>query len=65
MSIILFAKQFQDLFATFGGAGSTLSLVIAMLLFCKSKRITNLGNSLLFLVFLELMNQLFLDYQLY
>lgn len=37
-------QQFQDLFATFGGAGSTLSLVIAMILFCKSKRITELGK---------------------
>lgn len=37
-------QQFQDLFATFGGGGSTLSLVIAMVLFCKSKRITELGK---------------------
>ena len=36
--------QFQDLFATFGGAGSTLSLLIAMLLFCKSRRVTELGK---------------------
>ena len=27
--------QFQDMFATFGGAGSTLSLIIVMVLFCK------------------------------
>lgn len=40
----IICQQFQDLFATFGGAGSTLSLVIAMLLFCKSKRIKNLGK---------------------
>ena len=40
----IICQQFQDLFATFGGCGSTLSLVIAMLLFCKSKRITNLGK---------------------
>lgn len=40
----IICAQFQDLFATFGGCGSTLSLVIAMLLFCKSKRITNLGK---------------------
>jgi PTS system cellobiose-specific IIC component len=32
------------LFATFGGCGSTLSLIIAMLLFCKSKRIKELGK---------------------
>jgi len=37
-------QQFQDLFATFGGAGSTLSLLIAMFFFCKSKRITELGK---------------------
>ena len=37
-------QQFQDLFATFGGAGSTLSLLIAMFIFCKSKRITELGK---------------------
>lgn len=40
----IICQQFQDLFATFGGCGSTLSLVIAMLLFCKSKRVTNLGK---------------------
>lgn len=40
----IICQQFQDLFATFGGAGSTLSLVIAMMLFCKSKRITELGK---------------------
>jgi cellobiose PTS system EIIC component len=37
-------QQFQDLYATFGGCGSTLSLVIAMLFFCKSKRIKELGK---------------------
>lgn len=36
--------QFQDLFATYGGAGSTLSLLIAMFFFCKSKRIKQLGK---------------------
>ncbi len=40
----IISQQFQDLFATFGGAGSTLSLIIAMLFFCKSKRITELGK---------------------
>lgn len=40
----IICQQFQDLFATFGGAGSTLSLIIAMILFCKSKRITQLGK---------------------
>lgn len=40
----IITQQFQDLFATFGGCGSTLSLLIAMLLFCKSKRITELGK---------------------
>ena len=37
-------QQFQDLFATFGGGGSTLSLIIAMLLFCKSSRIKQLSR---------------------
>lgn len=37
-------QQFQDLFATFGGCGSTLSLLIAMLLFCRSKRVKELGK---------------------
>jgi len=36
--------QFQDLFATFGGAGSTLSLIVAMLFFCRSKRVKELGK---------------------
>jgi len=36
--------QFQDLFATYGGAGSTLSLLIAMFFFCRSKRIKELGR---------------------
>jgi PTS system cellobiose-specific IIC component len=35
---------FQDLFATFGGGGSTLSLLIAMFIFCRSKRIKELGK---------------------
>lgn len=37
-------QQFQDLFATFGGGGSTLSLLIAMFFFCRSKRIKQLGK---------------------
>lgn len=37
-------KQFQDLFATYGGGGSTLSLLIAALMFCKSKRVTELAK---------------------
>ncbi len=40
----IISQQFQDLFATFGGAGSTLSLLIAMLIFCKSKRVKSLGK---------------------
>lgn len=40
----IISQQFQDLFATFGGCGSTLSLLIVMLLFCKSKRIKELGK---------------------
>lgn len=37
-------QQFQDLFATYGGGGSTLSLIIAMFIFCKSKRVKELGK---------------------
>ncbi|MDR0926076.1 MAG: PTS cellobiose transporter subunit IIC [Hungatella sp.] len=40
----IISQQFQDLFATFGGCGSTLSLLIAMLFFCRSKRIKELGK---------------------
>lgn len=40
----IISQQFQDLFATFGGCGSTLSLLIAMLLFCNSKRVKELGK---------------------
>ena len=40
----IISQQFQDLFATFGGCGSTLSLLIAMLIFCRSKRIKELGK---------------------
>jgi PTS system cellobiose-specific IIC component len=31
--------QFQDMFATFGGGGSTLSLILVMVIFCKSQRV--------------------------
>lgn len=37
-------QQFYDLFTTFGGAGSTLSMLIAMLLVCKSDRIKKLSG---------------------
>ncbi len=37
-------QQFVDLFATMGGAGSTLSLVIIMVLFCRSERIKKLAH---------------------
>ena len=40
----IICQQFQDLFATFGGAGSTLSLLIAMLRCCRSKRVKELGK---------------------
>lgn len=37
-------QQFYDLFTTFGGAGSTLSMLIAMIIVCRSKRIKNLSK---------------------
>ena len=40
----IICQQFQDLFATFCGCGSALPLMIAMLLFCRSKRIRELGK---------------------
>lgn len=40
----IFTGPFTDFFTTFGGGGSTLSLVIIMILVCKSKRITQLGK---------------------
>lgn len=40
----IICQQFQDLFATFGGCGSTLSLVIAMFMVCKSERIKKLSK---------------------
>lgn len=36
--------QFQDMFATFGGGGSTLSLIIVMVIFCKSQRVKKLSQ---------------------
>ncbi|MGL5646811.1 MAG: PTS sugar transporter subunit IIC [Clostridium sp.] len=40
----IFTDPFSNFFTNFGGGGSTLSLIIVMLLFCKSKRITQLGK---------------------
>ncbi|MDP9859496.1 PTS system cellobiose-specific IIC component [Olsenella profusa DSM 13989] len=37
-------QQFEQLFATYGGAGSTLSLLIAALIICRSKRIHSLAK---------------------
>lgn len=40
----IFTDPFSNFFTGFGGGGSTLSLVIVMLLFCQSKRIKQLGK---------------------
>lgn len=40
----IYTGQFVDLFQTFGGGGSTLSLVILMMTICKSQRIKQLGR---------------------
>lgn len=36
--------QFQDMFATFGGAGSTLALIVVMIIFCRSQRMKKLSQ---------------------
>ena len=40
----IFTNPFSNFFCNFGGGGSTLSLVIVMLGFCKSQRIKQLGR---------------------
>ncbi|MDR0922430.1 MAG: PTS sugar transporter subunit IIC [Lactobacillales bacterium] len=40
----IFTDPFSNFFTNFGGGGSTLSLVIIMMLFCKSQRIKQLGK---------------------
>lgn len=40
----IFTDPFSNFFTGFGGGGSTLSLVIVMVLICKSKRIKQLGS---------------------
>lgn len=40
----IFTDPFSNFFTNFGGGGSTLSLVIVMVLLCKSKRIKQLGK---------------------
>lgn len=40
----IICSQFQSLFATMGGGGSTLSLLIAILIFCKSDRLKKLAR---------------------
>ncbi|WP_390405241.1 PTS sugar transporter subunit IIC [Lacticaseibacillus jixiensis] len=40
----IFTQPFIDIFTTYGGGGSTLSLLIVMFAVCKSKRIRELGK---------------------
>jgi Phosphotransferase system cellobiose-specific component IIC len=40
----IYTEQFIESFATFGGGGSILSLIIVMVFFCKSARIKQLGR---------------------
>lgn len=40
----IYTQQFIDIFTTYGGGGSTLSLLIVMLTVCKSKRVKELGK---------------------
>ncbi|MGL4451033.1 MAG: PTS sugar transporter subunit IIC [Sarcina sp.] len=40
----IFTSSFGNFFTNYGGGGSTLSLVIVMVLFCKSQRIKQLGK---------------------
>jgi PTS system cellobiose-specific IIC component len=40
----IIAQQFQDNFLTMGGSGITIGLVLAMVLFAKSKRLKTLGG---------------------
>ncbi|WP_033613668.1 PTS sugar transporter subunit IIC [Lactiplantibacillus fabifermentans] len=40
----IYTQQFIDIFTTYGGGGSTLSLLILMLTICHSKRIRELGK---------------------
>ena len=40
----IFTGSFGNFFTNYGGGGSTLSLIIVMILFCKSQRIKQLGQ---------------------
>ncbi len=40
----VYNQQFIDMFTTYGGGGSTLSLLIIMLTICRSKRVRELGK---------------------
>ena len=40
----IISSQFKNFFSTFGGCGSTLSLILAMIFFCKSKRIREIAK---------------------
>lgn len=40
----IISSQFKNFFSTFGGCGSTLSLILAMIFFCRSKRIKKIAK---------------------
>ncbi|WCG36656.1 PTS sugar transporter subunit IIC [Companilactobacillus farciminis] len=40
----IYTQQFVDIFTTYGGGGSTLSLLLIMIIVCKSKSLKNVGK---------------------